>query len=268
LSREIANYGAMNRGLTLEGVDNFRDFGGYRTRYRRQLKRGRLWRSASHGRATDTDLEAIAALGIAVIVDLRRQDERERDPSRRPVGFVGRVIVHDDVDDEDNSWVAHITGSDLSEAAFHAYMLRYYAEAPYKPRILALYRRYFEALEHSPGPVLIHCAAGKDRTGILAALTHHLLGVGEADILADFLATNDPARIKRRMPQVRAHIEELAGRAPAEAVLRVAMGVDETYLRAAWRAMGERHGGVGGYLSEALGVDDSRAQAIRAALLD
>ena len=83
----------MTRHIRLEAVENFRDFGDYPTTSGRRLKRGRLYRSASHGRATDADLTTIEALELAVIVDLRRPGERERDPSRRPAGFRGQVIV-------------------------------------------------------------------------------------------------------------------------------------------------------------------------------
>jgi protein-tyrosine phosphatase len=73
----------MTRRLTLEGIENFRDFGDYETVDGRRLKKGRLFRSASHGRATDADLEEIAKLDIALVVDLRRAGERARDPSKR-----------------------------------------------------------------------------------------------------------------------------------------------------------------------------------------
>ena len=85
----------MTRHLALEGVDNFRDYGDYPAAGGRRLKRGVLYRSAAHSKATDADLEALAALGIAVVVDLRRTEERQREPSRRPAGFAGTVIVAD-----------------------------------------------------------------------------------------------------------------------------------------------------------------------------
>ena len=74
----------MTRHIRLEAVENFRDYGDYPTASGRRLRKGRLYRSASHGRATDADLKVIEGLGLAVIVDLRRPGERERDPARRP----------------------------------------------------------------------------------------------------------------------------------------------------------------------------------------
>ena len=66
----------MTRHLRLEAVENFRDFGDYATASGRRMKAKRFYRSASHGRATDADLAAIEALGLALIVDLRRPAER------------------------------------------------------------------------------------------------------------------------------------------------------------------------------------------------
>ncbi|HXV00817.1 MAG TPA: tyrosine-protein phosphatase [Caulobacteraceae bacterium] len=258
----------MDRRLSLEGVENFRDFGGYPAAGGRRLKSRRLYRSASHGRATDEDLAAIAALGIAVVVDLRRTQERARDPSRRHPQFASHVIDNDIGEGEEDSWVAHVSRSDLSEASFRDYMFRYYAEAPFNPRMVDLYARYFDVLASARGPVLIHCAAGKDRTGILAALTHHLAGVHPDDMIADYLLTNDEARLARRLPQMIDYIAEIAGRVPPAAAVRVGMGVEAAYLETALAAMTDRYGGVDAYLEKALGVDGAKRAAIAERLLE
>src|SRR5258708_21155032 len=108
----------MTRHLALEGVENFRDLGGYATASGARLRARRLYRSASHGKATDADLAAIAALEIAVVVDLRRKHERLRDPSRRPDGFAAEVVERDapGEEEEEDSWVVHVTSSDLTAA--------------------------------------------------------------------------------------------------------------------------------------------------------
>ncbi len=133
----------MTRHLALESIDNFRDYGDYPAAGGRRLKRGRLFRSASHGRATDADLAAVGALGIAVIVDLRRKSERLRDPSRRHSTFGGAVIDNDIGEDEEDDWQTHIRTSDLSAAAFRAHAFGYYRKAPFVVRHLDLFRRYF-----------------------------------------------------------------------------------------------------------------------------
>ena len=203
-----------SRILPLEGVDNFRDYGDYRTAAGRRIRPGRLYRSANHAMATDADLDTIAALGLAVIVDLRRPEERRRTPSRRPADCAARVVTSDidENPDEPDPWLTFLKGSDLTAASFRAYLVDYYRAAPYTPRHIDLFSRYFRALAEADGPVLIHCAAGKDRTGILAALTHHLAGVHRDDITEDYLLTNDPARFERRAPMVLEHLAEATGR--------------------------------------------------------
>lgn len=258
----------MDQRFAFEGVDNFRDFGGFAVADGRRLRAGRLYRSASHGRATDADLEGLHALGLSVIVDLRREAERDRDPSRRHPEFACEVIASGAGYDEGDSWVDHITSSDLTPDSFRAYMLGYYRDAPFNPRIVGLYRRYFEALARIDGPVLIHCAAGKDRTGILAALTHRLAGVAPEDMMADYLATNDPVRLERRLPQVTEAIFAHTGRTLPPATVRVAMGVAPEYLEAAFAAMNERHGSVEAYIEEALGVGPDLKAAIKVRLLE
>jgi protein-tyrosine phosphatase len=256
----------MTGYMALEGVENFRDFGGYATAGGRRVKRGLLFRSAAHGQATQTDLDAIAALNIAVVVDLRRRSERLRDPSRRHSGFAAEVIDND-LGDEEDSWRVHVGRSDLSEASFRDYLMGYYRDAPFEARHIDLFGRYFHAVARAQGAVLVHCAAGKDRTGILAALTLHLAGVNSDDILTDYLLTNDPRRMASRMPMVARVIEEIAGRAPTEAAMKVAMGVEPAYLQAALGAIAERYGHTDAYLEDALGVDEAAREAIKARLL-
>jgi protein tyrosine/serine phosphatase len=259
----------MTRKLALEGVENFRDFGGYATATGGRLRERRLYRSASHGRATDADLEVIHGLNIAVVVDLRRKHERLRDPSRRHGAFGAEVVENDDGGEaEDDSWIAHITRSDLTEGSFRDYMFGYYREAPFNPRLIDLYTRYFEVLARTEGPVLIHCAAGKDRTGILAALTHHVTGVDRDDMMADYLLTNDPERAARRLPIVTEAIREHTGRTPPEGAVRVAMAVEAAYLETALAAMIERCGGIDDYLRTHLLVDDARRRALAARLTE
>ena len=257
----------MTRRLALEGIDNFRDYGDYATVAGRRMRRGKLYRSASHGRATDADLAKIAALDIAVVVDLRRGTEQARDPSRRHPNFSGTVITSATAAAEEDGWINHMQSSDLTEDAFRGYMVTYYRDAPFDPRHVDLFRRYFEALGATDGAILIHCAAGKDRTGILAALTHHLVGVHPDDALADYLLTNDPDRIERRLQVVTDSIAGFSGRTPSEAAVRVAMAVEPHYLATAFGEIKDKFGGTDAYLEKALGVDALARDAIIARLV-
>ena len=256
------------RILDLEGVMNFRDYGDYATAAGSHIHPGRLYRSAAHSMATDADLAIIDKLGIAVVVDLRRPTERARAPSRRPTGWTGQVIASDiGSDEEDDPWWDFVRDSDLSEDAFRTYLANYYVDAPFDERHIDAFSRYFTALAEVDGPVLIHCAAGKDRTGILAALTHHLIGVHTDDILADYLLTNTAIGMDQRIPLMKQAIADGIGREPTEAAARVAMGVDEAYLAGAIAAIEGRHGSIDAYLQAVLGVDAAKRAKVEARLL-
>lgn len=258
----------MTRRLNLEGIENFRDFGDYETVDGRRLKKGRLFRSASHGRATDADLEEIARLDIALVVDLRRANERLRDPSRRPPTFRGQVIDNDLGDEGEDSWMVHVRESDLTEESFRDYLVGYYRAAPFEERHVDLFSRYFRALTEVDGAVLVHCAAGKDRTGILVALTHHVAGVHPDTALDDYLLTNHPERLAARMPMIAKAMEEIAGRPPSEAVMQVALGVEADYLRTAFAVIEERCGSLDAYLEQVLGVGAEQRAVLRERLLE
>ncbi len=252
---------------TFESLDNFRDFGGYPTRDGRRIVSGRLFRSAHHASLTDADLAAIAALDIRSVVDLRRPVERRRQPSLRPAGVSCAVISNDlDVQDE----APHITflkTQDLTADSARRFMTTTYAAMPFAPSHLDLFRRYFEILAGGDGPILIHCTAGKDRTGLLVALTHHLLGVRPDDLMADYLLTNTAVRLEARAPDFARQLQTLTGRTPSPDAVVTFMGVEPAYLEAAFAAIAERHGDLDAYLDQVLGVDTVVRDRIHARLL-
>ncbi len=256
----------MTRHLKLEGIDNLRDYGGYATACGRGLRTGRLYRSGHHNAATDQDLQSLARLGIAVVVDLRRAEERARQPSRRHPGFAGDVVVSD-FGGPDESWEASLRGVEPTPELFHGRHLEWYAAAPFQQRFIDLFSRYFAKLAEADGAVLIHCAAGKDRTGLLAALTHHAAGVHRDDILADYLMTNELGIYEARAPLIAELIQDFSGHAPSDEAVRVAMGVRPEYLEGALAAIAERHGSVDVYLETVLGFDAGRRAGFEARLL-
>jgi protein-tyrosine phosphatase len=146
-------------------------------------------------------------------------------------------------------------------------MLEYYRKAPFQARHLDLYARYFRALAESEGAILVHCAAGKDRTGIACALTHHLAGVHDDDVVEDYLLTNEPERLEKRLPMIREVIRETTGRTATDDVLMVAMRVEPEYLEESFRVMREAHGSLDGYLDHALGLDGATRARIHDRLL-
>lgn len=256
----------MDRHIDFEGIDNFRDFGGYATACGRGLKRGVLYRSGHHARASEADLERMAELGITVLVDLRRTHERTREPSRRPSSFAAQILEND-LGDTQDAWLHELKNRAADAEWFRQDSLTFYRRAPFEDAYLDLFRRYFHALAAADGAVLVHCAAGKDRTGMLCALTHHIAGVHHDDMIADYLLTNDEVRIERRIPWLSKIIHEFTGHAPADAVVRTALSVEPAYLDAAFDEMRARFGSLDGYLEQGLGIGEGEREAIRAKIL-
>ena len=257
-----------DRILRLEGVENFRDYGGYPTASGRKIRRGLLFRSANWGAPTTADFAAIEALGLTHVVDLRRYNEREQNPARRPTGFAAEIIDNALMEAVEDGYLNFIKTGDLTVAGMQAFLIAYNQNAPFEARHIELFRRYFRALGEGQGAILIHCAAGKDRTGLLAALTHHLAGVSRKDIIADYLLTNDEARIAVRAPLYAAWIKETTGREPSPDFVRATLGVEAQYLEAGLAAIEARYGDLDAYLRDVVEVDDALREKIEARLFE
>ena len=169
----------MTDTLAFEGIHNFRDYGGYRSEGG-AVRRGLLYRSGQHVGATDADLAALALLDIRTVIDLRGISEREAHPCRRHEGWAGDVVAHDG---ETTSSPPHMDiGPEVTTAAYaRDRMLAVYSRMPRNPAMQVMFGRYLRALAGSEGASLVHCFAGKDRTGIAATLLLHILGVSESE---------------------------------------------------------------------------------------
>lgn len=251
-----------DRVLPLQGVHNFRDYGGYGAAGGGQVKRGVLWRSGQHGEASDADLAAIAALELATVIDLRGNTERSHAPCRRPDGFAAEVLFFDGETAGLGSHVDAAAGV-LTEEQARAAMRSLYAGIAYRPNLVDVLRRYFAALQQRDGASLVHCLAGKDRTGFAVALLHHVLGVHPDDAMADYLLTKTAGNIEKRIAAGAAPIRAKYGQID-DGAIRALMGVEAEYLDTAWAALKDSHGGLDRYLAEVLGV----GPAERAALLE
>ena len=200
-----------------------------------------------------------------MVVDLRTDEERREQPSRRHPAFAATVIeATGDQERPPHELAASDAALTVDDVRRH--MVEAYRELPYRPGIVDAYLRAFAALAEAPGPMLIHCAAGKDRTGVLAALIHHVAGVSDADVMDDYLLTNRVKIPEERLERFSRWLAERYGGAPEEAAVRLALGVEPAMLEAAWASMLERSGGVDGYLRDVLGVTAERRAAVEAAL--
>jgi protein tyrosine/serine phosphatase len=120
---------------------------------------------------------------------------------------------------------------------------------------LDVFSRTFRALADRDGAILIHCAAGKDRTGLLVALIHHTLGVSRHDIMEDYLLTNAARRTEDWVTRFSDLLEREYGRRPLREAVQAFLQVHPAWLESALSAIEANTGGLDAYVEEALGVD-------------
>jgi protein-tyrosine phosphatase len=260
----------MTRKHPFEGVQNFRDFGGYDTSKGQQMARGRFFRSAHHGMATDADLQKMAEFGLETVIDLRRPSERERQPSKRWANFAATVLQNEDEKEAHEQWADFIMRPNITAQSFRDYLTQYYREIPWGDRHRDLYTRYFDALANTTGPVLVHCSGGKDRTGMLCAFTQELAGVHRDDIFEDYLMTNDLERFERDGPMFATYLSEMRGDGIKvdNEIIRLVLGVEAPFLEATYEEIKKRHGDVETYVRDVLGVDKAKRDKIEKRLFD
>lgn len=248
--------------ISTDGIHNFRDFGGWEVAGIGRVKTGLLWRSGQHVGATDADLAAIDELDIRTVIDLRGDSERERNPCRRAPGWQGEVIAYDG---ETSSSPPHMdVAPDTTTAEFaRERMIGVYTRMPRNPAMTEMFSRYFRALDERDGASLVHCFAGKDRTGVAAMLVLHVLGADRDQQMAEFLRTNDAPTLEVLASQSVPGIEERLGRKLDEAAIKALLEVQEDYLATFWRIAAEDHGSLDGYLENALGVDEVLKERLR-----
>lgn len=248
-----------DRQLPLGGIHNFRDYGGYRAGDG-QLRHGVFFRSAQHGAATDADLQLVDRLGLAAVIDLRGDGERKLWPCRRGPGFAARLYF---APGAGAAAPHHAQRPDLVTADdAEQQMLSSYRSFPYRPLLTQGLAIYLSVLAEVDGPSLVHCFAGKDRTGFAVALFHRLLGVHPDDVMADYLLTNTAGDGERRIAEGAAEMLRKYSFLTEEAA-RALMAVRPQYLEAAFDAVAQSHGSVETYARDVLNVTPDRLDQLR-----
>lgn len=252
--------------LATDAIHNFRDYGGYAVSGGGRVRTGLLFRSGHHAEASDDDLAKVSELALAHVIDLRGDNERARHTCKRPDGFGAQVHFFEG---ETAGLAPHLEAAEGSVDAqgAHDAMVALYGALPDRGGLNWILKRYLEALGSGEGASLVHCAAGKDRTGMAVDLLHHILGVHPDDAMEDYLLTNHSPRNEERIAHGMALMGDKYG-AKDEATIRVLMGVDPAYLEAARASVKERFGSTDAYLEQMLGVDAAKREALKAQLVD
>ncbi|BCB87496.1 tyrosine-protein phosphatase [Phytohabitans suffuscus] len=240
----------MDRTLPFTTAFNFRDVGGYTGHEGRTVRWRRLFRSDSLHRLDLGDTEAFAALGVRTVIDLRRPHEVTRDG--RVPEYVGLGYRH--IHPEHQDWDEIPYEEDLGVARYLANRYHDLAEQG----VAGISAAVGVIAEQATAPVVVHCVAGKDRTGVVCALTLSVLGVSDADIATDYaLSTEASERFSEFLRTRKIPLREIPRpyfSSPADAMA--------IFLR----ELRERHGSPEGYLLAA-GIQPEQLAALRTHLL-
>lgn len=263
-------------GGELSGAWNFRDVAEHAG-----IRPGRFFRSSELSRLDDAGRSALAQFGIGDVADLRSQREVERrGPGQVPDGVAVHLLpFHELVADQadaphesafEKMMTAKPDDEEVADAAAR-FMTEEYERFPSLPGAHIAVRQVVSLLADRR-PVIVHCFAGKDRTGLTVALVLESAGVERDAILADFLRSN------HAVPQLRDRIlESIRNRAEESTTPEIVtfaearlddevLGVREEYLAAAQRTIDREYGSTVAYL-EAVGVTSDQVSRLRESLL-
>lgn len=234
------------RHLNLAGASNFRDLGGYQTRDGRTVRWRQVFRSNHLAHLTEQDVAIVRGLGVRSAFDFRGVVERAE-----ALCGMADVTVHS-LPVEPTVVAAlraiaesrQLSKSDALEVMRDSYR-------GYVQDNTQRYRTLFTHLLEDRAPLVIHCTAGKDRTGFACALILHALGVPDDVIADDYLLTN---QLYKRDPSASTELPD--------DVKQVLGTVQRPFLNAAFEAIDADYGSLDGYFRDGLGLGQSERKAL------
>jgi len=234
--------------LPMEGGYNFRDLGGIQTKDGRYVKWGKIFRTDDLHKLTEKDLTYLSSIPITSVVDFRSEAEIEKDPDILPPSVKNKhkLSLYPGNLEALGEEVLRLKPDEIDQI-----MRDMNVQFVTDPVCIKEYKTFFELLQKEENlPLLFHCTAGKDRTGMGSCLFLASLGVDEETILSDYFLSNTYLADKY------AHYVELY---PS---LKTIFEVKKEYLKAAIDRMKKDHGSIENFLTKELGVDTDKMKNI------
>jgi len=245
---------SYERSLPLEGGQNFRDLGGYPADGGRHVRWGLLFRSGSMFGLTARDFTYLENVGIKTVVDFRDTEERRLEPVNWPANYSPHILTRDYSVSALNPTLVHPGKIDLGKmseliVALYPVLL---------DKLNGQYRQMFDELLAGHAPLAFNCTAGRDRTGIAAALLLTALGVPRETVIQDYLLTNRYFDPRRASP-----VTQQWGGLPAEQ-MKLLEASARPSIEGVFKVIDRHHGGTAGYLRDRLGLDQKKIDRLRA----
>jgi protein-tyrosine phosphatase len=246
---------AAERRVPFEGVVNFRDLGGYRTGSGGRTSWGQVFRSDALHQLTADDLPAFQRLGVRMVYDLRRDDEREQMPN--PVDSRQVAILSGLSAQERPDWSGLQQAIDGERRLYESYLGMLATSAPMFGQVLS-------GMADPDGvPAVFHCAGGKDRTGMTAALLLSWLGVERATVLDDYVMTG----LWRTVELEQETFEEMLAAGISRDAAIALLGTPRWVMAEALAVLDEEYGGIEAYLRGPAAMDGETLDALRQRLV-
>lgn len=261
----MGNNTHYTRQIPLDGGINFRDLGGYRNQQGKRVKWRQLLRCGHLATLSDNDLETLEQLGVDRVHDFRRVEEQQQSPSR-PV----RAQIIDDyqisIGDISRFWEFLKEGI-LSDQSSHQLVVNSYKNCI--ETVIPAYSRFMRELVNSKqGTHIFHCSAGKDRTGMAAALILGALDVPRETIIADYMLTLDYYDSDKLIDIIEGHLRDAGVKHWDRSWLIPYSSVHADNMIAFLDAIDQHYGNLKNYLKTGLGLSDSDLELLQKRYLE
>ena len=233
--------------LPMEGCYNLRDLGGIRTKDGRMVAWGQLFRSDDLSNLTDVDIRYLGSIPIRTVIDFRAASEYKHSPDRLPIS-VNRI------------YPLFIQPGQISRERIQTYLSENNMDAAMvdmnklfvtDPICIKRYTEFFKIIQERRNlPILFHCSAGKDRTGLAAALVLYALGVDEKTIMHDYLLSAEYIKDKYSI---------IDNKYPR---IKPLFTVEAKYLQASFNLLKRRYGSIDNFLEFVLKADANKLRSI------
>ena len=253
--------GGPNRYIPFQGIRNFRDLGGYRTKAGHHIKWGKLFRSGQLSDLTPKDQGDFKALGIKLICDFRYESEQHRAPTK--------------IEDSEGVYILNLP---IKTGSFRSFFESIGVSEPGYEDMLEgmkeIYRNFvneqtdhyanmFHHILETGNSTLIHCSAGKDRTGFGAAMILAALGVDKDIIMADYLLSAQYFSANEALAILEKNGSNSGGPKYDLDVFRPVYEVYPEYLLTAFEEIEQKFNSIDQYITDALGITPEIRQALK-----
>lgn len=249
---------STQRQIKLQGASNARDLGGYKTKDGHHVKWDKIYRSADISKLSPADMDTQQQRNFTYVVDFRGTKEAQAAPDKLNAN-TDYILCPAGSEQNMADWIKKLA---TLQSGGDSMMIVFYGNTEF---LAARYKPFFEKLLVVPHnkALLFHCTAGKDCTGIGAALLLYALGVPYKTIMADYLASNiyRQASNENMVAQmVKAHMNEL--------VAKDISTVKVQYLAATFAAINKQYGSIDNFLNGPVGLDKSKTNLLKKKFLD